>query len=69
MWVRGMRWNERLRLGRHGCEDTFLLKALAIGTTAVLRCLEARAANLEPECQHMRLPHHSERQLTLRLRQ
>lgn len=46
MWVRRVGWYEGLRLGRDWCEDTLLLEALAIGTTTVIGCFEARATNL-----------------------
>ena len=46
MRVGRVRWDEGLRLRRDGGEDTFLLEALAIGTTTVIRCFEARATNL-----------------------
>ena len=57
MWVSGVRRDKRLRLGRDRCEDTFLLKALAIGAATILGCFEARAPNLEHRCQHTRGSH------------
>ena len=48
MWVRSVGWNKGLRLGRDWSEDAFLLEALAVGTTTVIRCFEARATNLYP---------------------
>lgn len=47
MWVRSVGWYEGLRLGRDWCEDTLLLEALAVGTTTVIGCFEARATNLQ----------------------
>ena len=43
----GMRRDEGLSLRRHWSEDAFLGEPLAIGAAAVLRLVEARAADLE----------------------
>lgn len=45
-WVCDVRRHERVRLSGHWCEDTFLLEALTVDASAVVGCLEARAANL-----------------------
>lgn len=44
----GVSGYESLGLGRHRGEDTFLREALAVGAAAVLRLVEARAADLKP---------------------
>ena len=46
MWVGSVGRDKGLRLGGDGGEDAFLLEALAVGTTTVIRCLEAGATNL-----------------------
>lgn len=46
VWVCDVRRHECLRLRGYRCENTFLLEALTVDASAVLGCLEARAANL-----------------------
>ena len=36
MWVCSVGWYKGLRLGRDGCEDAFLLEALAVGTSTIV---------------------------------
>lgn len=52
MRVGGMGRDEGLRLGRNGCENTFLLEALTVGTTSILGGIKSRAPNLFDACQH-----------------
>lgn len=46
VWVCDMGRHKCLRLRGYWCKDTFLLEALTVDASAVVGCLEPRAANL-----------------------
>lgn len=50
----GVRRHEGLGLSRHGCEDTLLREANAVGTASVFSLIEARAPDLENTSQPRR---------------